>query len=428
MICDNGYCGHQPGQCPAMRPDGSSVSDATSRPRDAASDGARDVSDGVVQRPDATAADVASSDGTASDAAASDAMTPDAAGPDARRDATGDGAPDATTDGGGPLACPPRHSFNVVRHICVLDHDLNGDGKADLMAVNVDGITALISTGTSFEFRDWLDNQFVGTGGAYAADVTGQGYSDAVAFDESAVYVIGSGITGFGSIAANFSAWLPMSFRGDIATSVMDVNGDGRADAVVFNDDEILVALSTGTRFEDPVQWLAADLTGYIELWMADVDGDGMVDVIYLGADSVEVSLSTGTSFAPPVVWDDSPLSSDITAYFADVDGDGRADGLQIDSDEIWVSLSTGRGFAPATLWYASTLYGTRDTIVADADGDGMADLIVVDTSKVIVALSTGSNFAAPTIWYNGTFHADYNLEVAPDPGVSFIALDPPSH
>jgi hypothetical protein len=410
MICDNGYCGHRLGLCPSAPRDGSMDGDASGEHPGATAAG--DASDGAGERPDATAADAA---------------PPGAMGTDAGRDATGAGAPDAGTDGGSPVTCPSRHSLNLVRHVCVLDHDLNGDGKADLMAVNLGGINALISTGSSFEFHAWLDQQFRGFGGAYAADVTGLGYSDGVVFDGTTVYAIGSGPTGFGSIAANFSTWLPTPFLGDIATTVVDVNGDGRADAINFDDHAIWVALSTGTRFEDPVQWLAGDLTQYVQVFAADVNGDGMFDVVYLGATLVEVSLSTGVSFAPPVVWDESPLSSDRLTLFADFNGDGRTDAAQINNDAIWVSLSTGREFARATPWYVNTLYGSRDTIMADANGDGMADVIVVDAAKVIVALSTGSSFAAPTVWYNGTFDADLNIGVAPEPGGSFVPGIPPS-
>lgn len=356
-----------------------------------------------------------------------DASPPDTTAHDAGRDAMGDGAPDGSTDAGGPDACPPQHYLNTIRHLCVPAHDLNGDGKADLMAVNLDGINALISTGTSFMFYDWLNARFVGAGGAYAADVTGSGYADGIAFDNTYVFAIGTGGPGFGSIPANLAVWLPSPFLGEIATSVVDVDGDGRADAVRFNGQDISVALSTGESFEEPTQWLAVDLTQYLEVYAADVDGDGMSDAILLGTNSVEVCRSTGTSFSPPVVWDQSPLTSDIATLFADVNGDGRIDGIQIENDSISVSLSNGHGFEPATSWYVSALYGSLDTVLADADGDGMADVIVVDAAKVIVALSTGSSFAAPTVWYSGSFHADANFEVAPDPGGSFIATGLPT-
>jgi hypothetical protein len=154
MICDNGYCSHRTGQCSSIRKDSSIGDSAADRGQtDGAADVARDASDGPEDMRDAT--------------------VPDATVPGAHRDATSDGVADRSTDGGGSEVCPPQHSLNAVRHLCVPAHDLNGDGKADLMAVNSDGINALISTGTAFEFYSWLSDPFYGIGGAYAADVTG---------------------------------------------------------------------------------------------------------------------------------------------------------------------------------------------------------------------------------------------------------------
>jgi hypothetical protein len=422
MICDNGYCGHRLGECSYLRKDGSAGDGARGR-IDAAVDGTRDASDGPAKGSDASAVDASRADASTVDASAVDAWGT----ADARREAQGDASSDGSTDGGGTDACPPQHYTNIVRHRCVPAHDLTGDGKADLIAVNYAGIDALISTGSSFLFQNWFTGKFYGTGGTYAADVTGSGFADGVAFDGASEFALGTGGPSFGTIPANLKVWLPMPFQGEIATSVVDVDGDGRADAVDLNGHEILVALSTGESFEEPTQWSAIDLTPYAELWMADVNGDGMWDTILLGNSSVEVCLSTGTAFAPPVVWDQSPLYSDIVTLFADVDGDGRMDGIQIENESILVSLSNGHGFDPPTVWYAAALYGDSDTIVADANGDGMADVIVVDAGKVIVALSTGTSFLAPAVWYNGDFHRDINLDVAPDPGDSFIAIGVPS-
>src|SRR3954469_24441964 len=97
----------------------------------------------------------------------------------ARPDGAGDARPEA---GSSPPSCPIYQYWNAVQLTCVPAHDLNGDGRADLLAVNGTDMQALISDGRSFGEEKWLDGAFYGVAGrAFAADVTDSGFASGVA-------------------------------------------------------------------------------------------------------------------------------------------------------------------------------------------------------------------------------------------------------
>ena len=72
---------------------------------------------------------------------------------------------DASSDAVRPLTCPPRTYLNVVRKVCVPAHDLNGDGRVDLLGVNTASIQAMLSDGTSFTEAPAPDGGFYAEGG-----------------------------------------------------------------------------------------------------------------------------------------------------------------------------------------------------------------------------------------------------------------------
>jgi hypothetical protein len=342
-------------------------------------------------------------------------------------DATADGGADASHGGdggpGGPKApppCPPVHYRNKVRDVCIPAHDLNGDGKADLLAVNRDDHHALISDGSRFMFARWLDGAFYGTGGAFAADVTGDGFADGVGFGNGYVGVVSTGAAGFGNPGANYFMWTGMPMLGSKATFLADVDGDGRADAVAVFDNEISVARSEGKKLlAPPTRWGGGDFTNVVALFAADVDGDGLSDVIGLRPQAIAVWLSNGSGFRVEETWRPSRLAGSNGIFFADVDGDGRADGVRMEPSGAFVARSTGRTFDDDQRWSDGAVLGSTATFVADADGDGQADVILVNPSSVNVALSTGTGFAPQTRWYAGQFRSEYNTTTAPPPAAS---------
>jgi len=301
----------------------------------------------------------------------------------------------------------------------VRTHDLTGDGKADLVAVNSNSLDALISDGSKFTFATWLTTAFTldTTSHIEVDDVTGDGLADGVDFDaKNFIGVIrSSGVHG-GTVAESYETWEPQLFCGDTGTFVADVDGDGKSDAVAVQLGGIIVSRSTGESFGAPVIVSYANLEGCRRAFVADVDVDGRADVICLTAGAVLVLRSNGADFGPPVIWRGSSFDASRGVFFADVDGDGRADGILMEDSATMVALSDGSGLLPETMWYDGLLPGELATFVVDVDGDGRADVVAVDRASVSVALSTGSAFAPPTVWYEGQFHAERVLTAAPEP------------
>jgi len=88
-----------------------------------------------------------------------------------------------------------------------------------------------------------------------------------------------------------------------------DVNGDGRADYLYFDtfgDGELWVSLSTGPGFTPPEMWLRHGPSTPDQIQYVDVNGDGRADALYFDAlrtRSVWVSISTGSGFSAPFQW-----------------------------------------------------------------------------------------------------------------------------
>jgi hypothetical protein len=129
---------------------------------------------------------------------------------------------------------------------------VDGDGKADLVAVNDTSTWVMHSTGTGFSApQQWSSTAFYGTKATLVADVNGDGKADLVAVNDTSTWVMHTTGTGFSAP----QQWSSTAFYGTKATLVADVNGDGKADLVAVNDTSTWVMHTTGTGFSAPLQW-----------------------------------------------------------------------------------------------------------------------------------------------------------------------------
>lgn len=193
--------------------------------------------------------------------------------------------------------------------------------------------------------------------------------------------------------------------------TLADVDGDGRADVVGFNDYGVSVALSGGTRFYAP-SFLGE--FGYNQGWrneqhlrmLADVNGDKRADVIGFGFYGVSVSFALGGSAlsAPQLLvsdfgYDQGWRISDHVRTLADVNGDKRADVVGFGTYGTMVALSTGSGFTAPSFFTSEFGYNagyrvaSHPRFVADVDGDKRADLVAFGSDGVRVALSGSVRF-----------------------------------
>ncbi|MBZ5491855.1 MAG: VCBS repeat-containing protein [Acidobacteriia bacterium] len=233
----------------------------------------------------------------------------------------------------------------------------------------------------------WTTNPYFGSHGTFFADVDGDGKADAIVVNDDNVVVRRSNGTSFGPN----EFWTTNPFFGSRGTFFADVDGDGKADAIVVNDGTdgtVVVRRSTGSSFGPNEFWTTNPYFGSRGTFFADVDGDGKADAIVVndGTDgTVVVRRSTGTRFSLNESFTTDPFFGSIGTFFADVDGDGMADAIAVNSDNIVVRRSNGMSFGPNEFWTTDPYFGSVGTFFADVDHDGRADAIAVNSSGVLV-------------------------------------------
>lgn len=191
-----------------------------------------------------------------------------------------------------------------------------------------------------------------------------------------------------------------------------DVNGDGKDDAVVLEDNTWKVAFSDGYILSEGRDWLryAGDVDGKRAL-MGDVNGDGKADALLFDPQEGNwyVSLSGGNRFAQPVVWSTGNGVGSSKQMVADVNGDGYADAIIYFHAGLvgswYVGLSDGKGsFSSFSPWINEFGHTADEHLIADVNGDGKSDAVVFEkaTGSWSVALSSGTTFANQGVWKRG--------------------------
>jgi hypothetical protein len=310
-----------------------------------------------------------------------------------------------TTSGLGASAAPVRGSSS----------DANGDGKADIIAFQPNGIFACISTGTGFAPRSSWNSSFhgfYGSVGTTTADVTGDGKADAIAISNgSGFYQLGATVrVSNGTVFAGPAFWRD-PYYGLYVTAFADVDGDGKADDIVVNSDLITVQLSTGTRFGSPTHWTPDPFYGSIGTYVADVNGDGKSDAIAVNnglraLNGIAVRLSNGSTFGRGSIWQGGAYYGSRGTFFADINGDGKADVVVVNNNGVYARLSLGNVFGASRLW-APPFYGSHGTFIADVNGDGKADAVAVNDNSTSVRLSNGTSFTQGRLWGTGQCYGD---------------------
>jgi hypothetical protein len=262
--------------------------------------------------------------------------------------------------------------------------------------------------------QDWSTTFCVFTQVCLFADVTGDGKDDAIAFDPKGdlrTRVARSTGSAFGAV----EIWSAIGcVTGDVCTAG-DVNGDGRADAVVFRPEvqfqHVNVRLSDGNRFGELERWSEFFCVAGEVCQVADVNGDRRADIVSFGQgtngrDEVHVALSTGTSFGPRLRWHASFCQAGGTFDFetcdlADVDGDGKEDAVAFFLEPhrgVEVALSNGSSFGPAQLWQVGLCTKLQVCATGDFNRDKQEDALAFGhgeggTEAVLVGVSKGTTF-----------------------------------
>ncbi|RVT90252.1 FG-GAP repeat domain-containing protein [Sphingomonas crocodyli] len=218
--------------------------------------------------------------------------------------------------------------------------------------------------------------------------------------------------------------WTATDARGPAFTNLTvafgDVNGDGRADMVLYAwlSGIVTVGLSTGSNFSSPAIFAEnfPRTSGLGIIQIADVNGDGKGDLVFMphGADNVpgaanaQVALSSGTKFTlSPQPWNSSWCAEYQECFAVDLNNDKRADLVAFTrrAGPVFTSLSTGGSFGANAIWNNFFCVNVEICAAGDVDGDGRADAIAfkrtaqgVEQGNVLISKSTGTAFAAPQL------------------------------
>jgi subtilisin family serine protease len=319
------------------------------------------------------------------------------------------------------------------------ESDVNCDGFSDLVTMRPDGVVQVFpgSSGStfgsavqSFQGGAALNSaQYDGTGHHLVdvADVDGDRRADLVTLNSNGSAYVHRGRTDktFATGVASLSGVTPavLAPGGHEPIAAADVNGDGRADLVTYNDQTYNVTVYRGKTdgtFETGTTALTAaysafhsDSTGVGRYFadVADVTGDGLADLVSMNTWKdlyVYAGQANGTfGAAVSSQWGNiDPAMGDGKGYeptgVDDVNGDGRAD-LVLHKDGtsyVYPALTgsdTGRfgtpvsnfsGGKPSTTFGQGSGFGGGGTgdemLLMNVDGDAYADLVLANTANSV--------------------------------------------
>jgi hypothetical protein len=245
--------------------------------------------------------------------------------------------------------------------------DLNGDGLADASLVNMVGqVSVRLSTGFAFGPALTLDDAFTplfdqGSGRYAFANLTGDGRAAAVLLRSDGSLVVRRWNGAQFDPQETWAEATPELAGMTLTPFYADVDGSGRDHAVIVAQDPVTTACrlyvlrSNVTRFGILEDWTPGGNLPYPAkgVIIADVDGDGRADALLVDSGALYVCQSDGQRFTEPVSWSsrkhDFDTEGDI--HFADVIGDGRSHMISLHDRRVLVRRSTGIGFSGVEDW-----------------------------------------------------------------------------
>ncbi len=342
----------------------------------------------------------------------------------------------------------------------VLTGDFNGDGKRDLVIADsgagpgTSGVSILLGNGDG-SFRP---ASFVALGSATISatigDFNGDGKADLAAVNEGSDNVSILLGNGDGTFQASVSISLDQPGISVSPTSIVaaDFNVDGKLDLAVATPNVHDVAVLSGNgdgTFGSPVHY-ALDDPNFVnttnKLASVDLNTDGYPDLVLdnLSSNHVTVLLNQGNgTFSSPSSYAAGP--EPIGIAIADFNGDGHLDVIAADNavdGVIALLLGNGDGTLQAAPVRRSG-FSPTSLATGDFNGDGRLDLVTgssvtpppsgIGTGTVMLGNADGT-FQAPKIWSTsaisavavGDFDGDGNLDLVetnPTPGNGNLSL-----
>ncbi len=341
--------------------------------------------------------------------------------------------------GAGDGSFPTHTEYPVAlspRNIAVTD--LNDDGKLDVISAGVGSrggaISVLLGDGDG-TFKDYVAYGTGGTPTMLLGDFNGDGVPDLAIAAQSCLSVHSQCLIG------NLSLWLghgdgsfpsggtsyPMP-NNATAVAAGDLNGDGRPDIVVGNQNgennntlSVLINNGDGT-FQPRVDYEAG--SGTTSVVVGDFNGDRLMDVAVANVSdsTVSILLSNGNGSLQP--HQDYPTAGSGLICVGDFNHDGAFDLVTASTYSSYLSILLGYGngtFHP----YSQVWAGISPAAIAvgDVNNDGKLDVVLLNNRAIAVLLGNGDGtFKAPIIqsstvssnWGTlGDFNGDGKLDLA---------------
>ena len=240
-----------------------------------------------------------------------------------------------------------------------------------------------------------------------SADLNGDGRADVVATNDSDNKVSVMIRNGDGTFKPQVTYPTGASPQ---AVVITDINGDGKLDIITANysGNSVSVLLGNGNgTFQNKIDYGTG--TGTVSVAFADVDGDGLLDIVTANqtGNSVSILLNYGNiTFQTATNY--ATASTPVSVAIGDFNGDSKPDIVTANNNStgnISVLANNGAGAFPAHTEYA-TLANLHRVTVADINGDGKLDILTANnngTISVLLNTTSGSTITLAT-------HTDYTV------------------